>query len=122
MLLADEDPAALDELAAVLRDLGHEVIARAVSVPAAAGAIGEEDPDAALVVLHHDREHALDLIEEIAEYASGPVIALLDDEDPDYVARAAERGVAAYARLPEPGAVRSALEIAPAPPCRDRGA
>jgi AmiR/NasT family two-component response regulator len=112
VLLADEDAGALEELAAVLRRLGHEVIARAESVADASSAIAEEDPDAALVVLHRDREHALGLIAEIAEYASGPVVALLDREDPDFVARAADRGIAAYALLPEPDAVRSALEVA----------
>jgi response regulator NasT len=112
VLLADEDAGALEELAAVLRGLGHEVIARAESLSEASSAIGQEDPDAALVVLHRDREHALDLIAEIADYASGPVVALLEHEDPDFVARAADRGIAAYARLPEPEAVRGALEVA----------
>jgi AmiR/NasT family two-component response regulator len=112
VLLADEDASALEELAAVLRGLGHEVIARAETLSDAASAIAGEDPDAALVVLHRDREHALDLIAEITEYASGPVVALLEREDPEFVARAADRGIAAYARLPEPEAVRSALEVA----------
>jgi AmiR/NasT family two-component response regulator len=112
VLLADEDASALEELAGVLRDLGHEVIARAESVADASHAIASEDPDAALVVLHRDREHALALIGEIAEYASGPVVALLEREDPEFVARAAESGIAAYARPREPDAVRGALEVA----------
>jgi response regulator NasT len=65
-----------------------------------------------MVVLHRDVEHALELISESVEYASGPVIALLDREDPDFVARAADQGIAAYARPVAPEAVQGAIEIA----------
>lgn len=112
VLIADEDRTALEDLAAVLRGLGHEVTARAVTLRDAAGEIAEEDPDAAMVVLHQDDEHALDLIAEIVAYSSGPVIALLDSEDTDFVARAAERGIAAYARPVTAETVQSSLEVA----------
>jgi AmiR/NasT family two-component response regulator len=112
VVLADEDAAALDELSGLVRGLGHEVIAREVNVAAAGEAVAEEDPDAALVVLHDDAGHALALIGEMSEYASGPVIALLEREDPHFVSRAADRGVAACARPTTPEAVQSALEIA----------
>ena len=109
---ADEDRAALEELSSVLDGLGHDVLAYAVGVREAAEKIAADDPDLAMVVLHDDDEHALDLIEEIVEYGSGPVIALLEREDPDFVARAAERGIAAYARPVSPETVQGAIEVA----------
>jgi response regulator NasT len=109
---ADEDRKALEELSEVLRGLGHDVIAHAVGVREAAEKIAAEDPELAMVVLHADDGHALDLIEEIVEYGSGPVIALLDREDPDFVARAADRGIAAYARPVAPETVQGAIEVA----------
>jgi AmiR/NasT family two-component response regulator len=112
VLVADEVPEALARLSAVVRSLGHEVAECALDVAEAADAITREDPDAALVVVHDDLEHALDLIAETAALCSGPVIMLLDDEDPDFVARAADRGVAAYACGANPDAVSSALHVA----------
>jgi AmiR/NasT family two-component response regulator len=109
---ADEDRAALEELSDLLDGLGHEVLAHAVSVREAAEKIAADEPDVAMVVLHDDDEHALDLIEEIVEYGSGPVIALLQREDPQFVARAADRGIAAYARPVTPESVQGAIEVA----------
>ena len=112
MLVADEDKPALDGVAAILRALGHEVVARATSPDGAAAAISEDDPEVAMVKLHSDDEHALDLIEEMTDVGGCPVIALLDKEDPDFVARAAEHGIIAYAQPVDEENVRSSLEIA----------
>ncbi len=51
-----------------------------------------------MVVVHDDDEHALDLIEEISEAARGPIVALVGPHEPDFVSRAALRGVFAFAR------------------------
>src|SRR3954451_23730171 len=112
VLAADEDEAALRETAGVLRELGHEVTEFAVGTTEVAEAIAREDPDASVVVVHRDDEHALDLIDEILAFSSGPVVALLENEDPDFVRVAADRGIHAYARPVTPDAVQSALEIA----------
>ena len=112
MLVADEDKPALDGVAAILRALGHEVVARATSPDGVAAAISEDDPQVAMVKLHSDDEHALELIEEMTDVGGCPVIALLDKEDPDFVARAAERGIIAYAQPVDEENVRSSLEIA----------
>ena len=112
VLAADEDRAALDSLVDELRELGHAVVAFAVDVDEAAREIAAEDPDAAMVKVHRDDAHALDLIAEIAEYASGPVIALLDTEDPEFVAAAAEQGIYAYVRPVVPETLQGALEVA----------
>jgi response regulator NasT len=112
VLAADEDEAALRETAGVLRELGHEVTELAVGTTEVAEAIAREDPDASVVVVHRDDEHALGLIDEILAFSSGPVVALLENEDPDFVRAAADRGIHAYARPISPDAVQSALEVA----------
>lgn len=112
VLVADEDKRALDAVAAVIRSLGHEVVGRETSPEGAAAAIAEEKPHVAMVKLHSDDEHALELIEEMIDVGGCPVVALLDKEDPDFVARAAERGITAYAQPVDDENVRSSLEIA----------
>src|ERR1044072_2413354 len=112
VLAADEDEEALDRLAELLHELGHEVSSYAVEVSEVAARVAEEDPDISIVVLHEDDDPARALIEEIGAYASGPVIALTQEEDPDFVAHAAERGIAAQARPDQTGAVQSAIELA----------
>jgi response regulator NasT len=112
ILAADEDEAALRETAAILRGLGHEVTEFAIGTAEVAEAIAREDPDASVVVVHRDDDHALGLIDEIVSFSSGPVVALLDSEDPEFIRDAADRGIHAYARPIEPDAVQSALEVA----------
>jgi response regulator NasT len=112
ILLADEDEEALEHLRAVLSGLGHDVTHFAVSVEEAADLIVREDPDLAIVVVHHDDEHALALIGEAVELASGPVLAQLPQGDIDFVARAAERGISAYVESSDPQNVQAAIEVA----------
>ena len=112
ILVADEDVKALDGAAAILKSLGHEVVARATSPDGVAAGISADEPDVAMVKLHSDDEHALELIEELIDVGGCPVVALLDREDPDFVARAAERGIIAYAQPVDEESVRSSLEIA----------
>ena len=112
VLLADEDPGALKVTAAQVRELGHTPTEIAMSLREAADAIATEDPDLTIVVLYGDDVHALDLIEEINAYSSGPVIALLDREDPKWVAAAAERGIFAYARQETSDSIQAAIEVA----------
>jgi AmiR/NasT family two-component response regulator len=112
VLLADEDPGALKVTAAQVRELGHAPTEIAVSLSQAAEAIANDDPDLTIVVLYSDDGHALDLIEEINAYSSGPVIALLEHEDPRWVAAAAERGIFAYARQETSESIQAAIEVA----------
>jgi AmiR/NasT family two-component response regulator len=112
ILAADEDEQALQRTAELLADLGHDVTSFAVDVGGVADRVADEDPDAAVVVVHRDDDHALDLIAEIAAFASGPIVALLDGEDPDFVRRAADRGIDAYAGRHSSDALQSALELA----------
>ena len=112
VLVADEDREALDRLAAMLEQLGHGVCAYAVEVSRVAEHVVEEDPDLSIVVLHQDDDHALALIEQIGAYASGPVIALTPEADPEFVARAADRGISAHAEPDQPDSIQSAIELA----------
>jgi len=112
VLVADEDVKALEGVAGILRKLRHEVVARETSVEGVAAAVEEERPDLAMVKLHGDDVHALDLIQELGERGGCPVIALLESEDPDFVASAAERGIIAYAQPVDEESIRSSLEIA----------
>jgi AmiR/NasT family two-component response regulator len=112
VLLADEDERALQSLGDVLTGLGHEVTPFAVSVEEAAELIAREDPDLAIVVVHRDDEHALALIGEAVQTASGPVIAQLHVGDMAFVARAAELGIAAYIDSNDPARVQAAIEVA----------
>ena len=112
ILAADEDSRALEELSRMLEGMGHEVTAHAVDVERAADLIATEEPDLAMVVLHRDDEHALALIGEIVTYAAGPVVALLERQDSDFIARAADLGIDAYAQPVEPESVQGAIEVA----------
>jgi AmiR/NasT family two-component response regulator len=112
VLTADENREQLRELGELLGQLGHEVVSRAVSVSEAAAMIATEDPDASLVRLHRDDEHALALIEELGESASGPVIAVLDEADPQFISEAAARGIASFAQPIDAASVQAAIELA----------
>ena len=112
VLIADEDKSALERLHQVLSRLGHEVTPYAVSVHEAVELIAKEDPQVAIVVVHTDDEHALALIAEAVEFASGPVIAQLPDADVEFLSRAAERGISAYVESMDPESVQGAIEIA----------
>jgi response regulator NasT len=112
LLLADEDEGALRITAARVRDLGHEVSEMAIGVQEAAEVIARDDPDLSIVVVYRQQDYALDIIEEVCEFARGPVIVLLDSADPAFVARAAERGISAYARTDDAESIQSSIEVA----------
>lgn len=112
VLAADEDEAALEAIQHLLRSLGHTVTPYAVTLRQAAERIACDDPDLAVVVLHEHDDHALELIEEIGEYASGPVVALVAGAEPAFVSRAAERGIYAFARSDSADDVQGAIDVA----------
>jgi AmiR/NasT family two-component response regulator len=112
MLVADEDRAILGELGAALEALGHEVAAIAATPEEACAVVAREDPDVALVGVREPDQEVLDLIGEVAQVATGPVIALLEDEDPELVAAAAECGIFAYVRPIAQETLQSAIEVA----------
>jgi response regulator NasT len=112
LIAADEDPQALERTARLLEGLGHEVTACTASVTEACELIARDDPDAAIVVVHDDEEHALDLIDELGEALSGPVVAVLSGADATFAEAAAQRGLDALASEPTADALQAAIEVA----------
>ena len=112
ILAADENAETLNTVDVLLSGLGHTVVAHAVKVSQAGNLIASEDPDLSVVVVHDDDDHALDLIEEICEYARGPLIVLLGTHDASFVRSAAERGIDAFARPQFEEEVQGAIELA----------
>jgi AmiR/NasT family two-component response regulator len=112
ILAADEDAKTLRETDTILAQLGHTVCAHAVTAAQAGALIASEDPDLSVVAVDADDEHALELIEEISEYARGPVIALLGEHKAEFVSAAAERGIDAFARPRFLEEVKGAIELA----------
>jgi len=74
--------------------------------------IARDEPDLSVVAVHDDDDHALELIEELNEYAAGPIIALLGDHQPEFLSAAAERGIDAFARPRFLAEVQGAIELA----------
>lgn len=111
VLIANEKLDRLGLLATVVEGLGHEVIARSVSVREVAATTARERPDVALVGLGESSEHALELISEIVREAYCPVIAVLSAYDAPWVNEAAKRGVFAYIIDGHPEELQSAIDI-----------
>jgi AmiR/NasT family two-component response regulator len=112
ILAADEDDETLRETDELLARLGHTVCAHAVTPAQAGELIAGEDPDLSVVAVDDDDEHALELIEEINEYARGPIIVLLGEHKSEFVSAAAERGIDAFARPHFIEEVQGAIELA----------
>jgi AmiR/NasT family two-component response regulator len=112
VLVADEDQEALDQLSHILDSLEHDVIARAIRMEEVSREIAGEQPDIALVKLHGDTDHALDLIDEIVADSTCPVIALMEVEKPEFVRKAAAAGIYAYVQPVTQETVQGAIEVA----------
>ena len=112
VLVADESKAALEPVGDALEQLGHEVIALAVELAETARAIHEHRPDLAIVALHEDREHALELISEIVDEATCPVCLLAADPSRDFLSTAARRGVFAHLDSTDQTELAGGIDIA----------
>jgi AmiR/NasT family two-component response regulator len=112
VVVADELADALERMTTVARSLGHDVVAHEIAVSAVAQTVRTEAPDLAIVGLHQDEEHALDLVQEIVDEDICPVILQTYDPDPQFAARAAARGVFGLASPFEADALQAAIEVA----------
>jgi AmiR/NasT family two-component response regulator len=112
VFVADEDHAALDEVASLLAELDHQVIARAISPAEVSAQLKDEEPDVALVKLHDDDEHALELIDEIVQESACPVIALLEVAQPDFISAAADKGIFGYVQPVTGDKLQGAIDVA----------
>jgi len=111
-MLADEDQDALDRMSDFVEQLGHDVICTATDLAETTEAIAREDPDVSFVLVHADDQHALELVEEIVAFSSGPVIVMLGEDNENFIAKAADRGVDAFVRPTSGEAVQSTIDIA----------
>jgi AmiR/NasT family two-component response regulator len=111
VLIANERKDRLAIVAAVVIELGHEVIAREIEVEDVGAVTARERPDVALVGLGESSEHALDLIDKIVREAACPVIALLHAPDPAFVKEASKRGVFAQISDQDVDDWQSAIDI-----------
>jgi response regulator NasT len=111
LLVADESPETLERMERVASSLGHDVVARELAVAAVARAVREESPELAVVVLHEDAEHALDMIRELVDERICPVIVQTNGADAEFAARAGEAGAFALATPVEAEALQASIEI-----------
>ena len=111
VLIVNERQDHLERLAEVVSGLGHEVVAREITVEGSGPAAGRVRPDVALVGLGLSSKHALSLVSGIVREAFCPVIAVTPSHDPAWVDEAAKRGVYAYIIDGHPKELQSAIEI-----------
>jgi response regulator NasT len=111
VLVANEHLDRFGLVVSAVESLGHEVVARTVSVPEVAATTARARPDVAIVGLGDSSEHALALVSEIVREAYCPVIVLLAQYDGDWLDEAAKRGVFAYIVEANVDELRSAIEI-----------
>jgi AmiR/NasT family two-component response regulator len=111
VLIANQRKDRLALVAAVVVELGHEVIAREIDVDDVGPVTARERPDVALVGLGESSDHALDLIDRIVREASCPVIVLLHARDPEFVRQASRRGVFAHISDSDTDEWQSSIDI-----------
>jgi AmiR/NasT family two-component response regulator len=112
ILVADERSKLVEQIADLVRRAGHEPVATVVGVADAAAAVEHERPDVAVIGVHTDVGHALDLLDALGAAAEIPVVALIDRDDEQFFADIAQRGLVVQAAKLEPDAVANALQLA----------
>jgi response regulator NasT len=112
VLIADERFDLIERLTELVRRAGHEAVAGEVAVADAAAAVEREHPDVAVIGVHRDVGHALDLLGALGSAGGVPIVATLDDADEEFIAEAAERGVVAHAAPMDQDTLTTALWLA----------
>jgi len=111
VLIANQQRERLEQIGAIVRGLGHEIVALELDVANVGELARSTQPDIAFVGLGDDSQHALDLIAQIVQEATCPVITVLESQSPDFVREAAKLGVFAYVTDRGPEALQGAIEI-----------
>ena len=112
VVVSNEHADVIDETAAIVEQLGHEVVGRERDIDATVAAVVEHNADLALVAADEQPEHALALVERVNDTAACPVVLLLDPDDSGLVREAIERGIASYADRRDPAALDNAIALA----------
>jgi AmiR/NasT family two-component response regulator len=97
VLVADDQPAALEAAVRLVEAAGHRVVARVSDLARVVEAIGRHGAQVAVIAVHENTEKVLDLVERINDTAACPTVLLFDDEDAQLVRDALDRGLDAYA-------------------------
>jgi len=112
VLVATEDPCALEELCRAVESLGHRVVARGAEVGDVPSLTERARPEVALVGTGRSSEHALSLVARIVREATCPVIAVLRAPDPELAAHAARRGAFACVAHADRDELACAISVA----------
>ena len=112
VLIADERDQYIEPIAEKVTSMGHECLAHQTDVATVGRAIVEQRPDVAIVALHEDTRHALELISEIVEEATCPVVMLADRPSREFLLEAAERGVFAHLDSTDETELEGGIDIA----------
>lgn len=112
ILIANENQRHLDEISALVRAAGHEVIARLVRPEQVDAELQEQHPDLAIVAVGAADEHALNLIDELASSSDAPIVIYLDAPDPAFVERAIKLGAFACITQADPAEVETQVMLA----------
>jgi AmiR/NasT family two-component response regulator len=112
VLVADERRKFLEPISDAVRNLGHEVCALEIDTAKVGRATHEHRPDIAIVALHEDSDHALNLISGIVDEATCPVCILAPDVGSEFVAEAAKRGVFAYLDSTDATELQGGIDVA----------
>jgi AmiR/NasT family two-component response regulator len=112
VLVADEREQYLKPISAAVTELGHEVVGHEVEIDRVGQATTERRPDVAIVALHEDDDHALEMITEIVHGSTCPVMALVRGARRDFVAEAARRGIFAYLDSTTETELQGAIDVA----------
>ena len=112
VLVADERRRYLETVSEAIRRLGHEVIALAVDTAETARATHEHRPDLAIVALHNDTDHALELISGLVDESACPVCVLAANPDREFLSKAARAGVFAHLDSTDETELAGGIDIA----------
>lgn len=111
VLIANEREDRLALLDTVVTEMGHEVVAHETDVRRVAAHTARVRPDLALVGLGTSSEHGLGLVSEIVRESYCPVIAILSEQDSEWLNQAAQRGLFAYIIGDDKDELQSAIDI-----------
>jgi AmiR/NasT family two-component response regulator len=112
VLIADERDQYIEPIAEKVMAMGHECLAHQTDVSTVGRATVELRPDVAIVALHEDTHHALELITEIVEEATCTVVMLADRPSREFLVEAAKRGVFAHLDSTDETELEGGIDIA----------
>jgi AmiR/NasT family two-component response regulator len=112
VVVADEVGERVSAVAELVRRAGHEVVAAETDLGGVQQAIEAHAAALAIVAVHDEEGHALELIEAINDTGNCLVVLMLDDDDPRIVRAALDRGLDAYASEHTVEALESAVALA----------